>query len=544
MVATAIPPIGKNYSQFPDGNITLNSKAKLPIFQDGQTRHVLGSNIIHGSSITPVFEPNDISPIINGFRQINQEKSYVFMNPMTFTEPILLPAGYIGRIDMPFLEKDGIFFDTDITDINIINSLFQTLFINADIFSIEESQDGNTKSQINTLNSHKLNEGQYVNIVETGTIYDQKRLLISNVKDSSFDVDISYTSGITLSSNSRFDTGLYQLQLCNINTTSKIGNENKNYFAYLQSTPDPTSLLSIQNCKTKEFTSAIHANDFNNIFLETNDFDSIENDIIFHQCKDVSMSNNIIRKLKSSDKSIGVKISQFNRFFSNNSNFILGNASQIPFSLHDIDKAESVIIQNSPDNGMADNYFDPDGANDTDLSGKIFTSNNRATSSSVIPKICIKIKTTKKLRLKASYNDDFTLRDTTNPSDDDWIIEDLSNNTSTINSLGQIRYTGIDALVKIGFKTTLELIEPKNQTGNIMLCIDGIVVNKTKVRYNLKHAVYLGDNGQGVTQYLSTTVEYNGFLELKTDQLLQLYKKDESTIDPVDLSAELWLNEI
>jgi len=184
-----------------------------------------------GSSVTRIKSPNDI-PFVNGFRQLEQNKSYLFLNPMTFTEPILIPAGYVGFLKTTFFEVDGIDYKDNATP------FLNTLNIDGDITGIV-STNGGSAITVTTSAAHGLLDGQYVNISGTG-VYDQFRLLISNASGSVFDIQIPFISDVT----GLFDTAYSSIQLLDIHFTNS---PNNTTLFNLTSIESPTSTFLIQN---------------------------------------------------------------------------------------------------------------------------------------------------------------------------------------------------------------------------------------------------------------------------------------------------------
>jgi len=204
--------MAKNTSEFPNGDVSLNSNAILSAFQDGQTRHLTASNVVFGSKVVSVYSEADLPLATNGFIQLDPLTSYQFMNPgILIGTPILLPAGYIGYFENTFLDDFGVVYTGGAS-----TTFIQTLNLEGTYSSIVDSDPGVTITV--TSIAHGILDGQYVNMKNAAIndLYNGDRKQVSNVTDDTFDVPGAFT----VTDSGDWDTGYQAFQFRNFVTAA------------------------------------------------------------------------------------------------------------------------------------------------------------------------------------------------------------------------------------------------------------------------------------------------------------------------------------
>jgi len=185
------------------------------------------ANLIVGSNIRVISKQDDMPPLLNGARTLEQAKNYFINENVVFSDEVLVPAGYAGDIQ-------SVLFRT--VSYTGVGSFLSTLNIDGIIDSVATA-DGGSAITVATAVPHGLLDGQFINMT-TLTLYNQRRLAIFNVGTSTFDVQITFVGDDT----GEFNTGYESVALTNFNMTNS-GTAN---FMDLTSIGDVTSTLLIE----------------------------------------------------------------------------------------------------------------------------------------------------------------------------------------------------------------------------------------------------------------------------------------------------------
>lgn len=324
----------------PTGGVNLNQEIPFTDVQD----------FLLGSATVLVASEDDLPPPLNGFRQLEIDKNYLFTEPGVFVDNIIIPAGFIGTIKKSFLNSQSIIYLG-------VSPMFTTLLLDGDITSIADSvTEPGVKSTVTTLNPHGLSDSNFVNITGTlvETAYSQQSLVISNVTASTFDIEIVFTAtDIGL-----FNTGYGSMQFIDY---SAIGN-GLNVFMVLESAGVPSSSLVFTRVALAGFIVVGSLRGTTNLIIRDSIFAYVVEGLEISNCISGVIDIAEFVSLNPAATSFGIAIvgGATKRFGAFNVLFTMAAAGQFPVFIdgNNVINADELIFQNSPDNNVADDYFD------------------------------------------------------------------------------------------------------------------------------------------------------------------------------------------
>ena len=322
----------------------------------GFTKRTDTNMLNFGPNVVLVSSEDDLPPMVSGFHQLDPLTSYKFIKAgITITNPILIPAGYIGYIENTFLDSNGVIY------IGTISSFFNTLNISKSILSIANSPgDPGNRIVVTLDSSHTLINGDYVNITDT-TSYNAERLLVSDVTATTFEVPGTF--GVTETGN--INTGYLALQFRNFVSASA----NPAHTALsIISSGSPNSSFTMLNCAffgyagTGLIENGINALIHGSLLVQlTGSFEIRDSD-------SVNITNCVIAGGDPSSTQPALKITgtETNDVGIININFKMAALLQSPILIDSaITNARFIRIQTCPDNGIATDYFDSSGLDET-----------------------------------------------------------------------------------------------------------------------------------------------------------------------------------
>lgn len=320
--------------------------------ENALTRRTTAEDLANGSLVVLVRSLTDLPAPTNGFIQLEQEKSYRIIEPFTITSPILFPAGYKGYFESSFLSSDFIIFDVTPA------AAFNTLNLDGTIDSIANAGGGFITV---TSTAHGIENGQYVNITGT-TSYNLQQLLVSNVTANTFDVELAFVAD----ESGLFNTGFETILIRNIDLLRTIGSVD---VLSLTSSGSITSIAVlrdvlaagfvspgiIQNTAGVQLTNVLFSYGTTGLTLDnvgSTDIDTV-------QFVDIG--------LLPTSRGLTISGAATFRVTIDGVDFVMSDNDQRPMLIDsNIVNANLVSITNSPDNGVADEYFDTTGLDQTD----------------------------------------------------------------------------------------------------------------------------------------------------------------------------------
>lgn len=381
---------------------------------------------LQGSATKLIASEADLPVTANGFHTLEQDKNYIFTEPGSFSDPVLIPAGYIGSISSTFLSENGI----DYT--GVTNPFISTLNINGTILATATA-NGGLAITITASAVHGLVDGQFVNITGTSN-YNQQRLVISNVFPTTFDVQIPFVGNQSGS----FDTGFDILNITNITIT----NANISKLIELTASEFATSVLIIDNLRTTGFAElGFIKNTFGvSIFRSLFTFEDIG--LTIEDCDTVDIDTSFMTALSTNATLIALTIQGVltTDVGLNNNMFTMLDNDQRPVRIDpSIDALTSIVIQNSPDNLVADEYYDTlsSGLDQTDPRVTALNNGTRANSQSLAEARSDGI-----LEVDGIGGTSVPIVDIT-PASGDWIEDPTTEEFSVDPTTGLVTYNGI-----------------------------------------------------------------------------------------------------
>lgn len=462
---------------------------------------------IAGQSTVYVASEADLPPVgLDGFITLEYDKNYIFTEPANYTTSIAVPADWIGSIKKSFITSGAITF-TGITmfftipEAGLITSIADSLF------------SPGVKSTISGINNY-IN-GQFVNITGT-TSYNQTRLQVSNVTATTFDVEIPFVGDET----GEYNSGFRSMQFIDFAAE----NAAASFFMDLISSGDITSSILftrvsvagfvtpgiiqnapnivIRDCVFAFVTQGLAIRDTGAAIIETTNFTSLN---------PASTTARGFEILGTETKRVGVINSTFN----------MTNPSQHPVLIESvITNADEIIFQNSPDNLVATDYFDPAGLDETDP--QVIATNNgtRKNSQTIAESSTMGI-----LEVDGSGGVDVPIVDIT-PVAGDWIEDPATEGFTVDTTTGIVTCIGLRPVsVMIKYSASAAQTSGAAQTVELSLHINGIVQAKSQIII--------------VTSGVGTFIPgvYNGGnFVLSPGDTLQLFKNNTTNTNNTDIT--------
>jgi len=444
------------------------------------------ANLSNGSASVLITQESDLPPFIDGFRTLEQNKNYIFTEPATFTNPILIPAGWTGSIRTSFFTPDSISYTGT-------GSFFSTLDIDGIINSIADAGGGFIT--VTTSASHGLLDNQFVNI--TGTVvetdYIQSRLQISNVTATTFDVELPFTATDT----GLFNTGHGSLMFTDFSVTNPFTAD----FVDLTSSEGIGSSLIFIRCGTAGFVSPGTIRKTQNLLTNACIFGFIIEGLIIENVVAANFTTTNFLSLNPAIASaIGLEIRGVGtkKISVVNCSFDMTNSFQEPVRIDpDVTNADEIIFSRSPDNLVADDYFDTAAGGLDQTNPQVIADNNgtRPNSMTLAESSSAGI-----LVVDGSGEIDVPIVDIT-PMAGDW-VEDPTTETFSVNTTdGIITYNGLNPItVMVKYSLSIAQTSGPAQTVEIDLHINGTVQPKSGITIitvgtsNFVPGVYNGGN--------------------------------------------------
>lgn len=311
-----------------------------------------------GLSVIPVHKLSDLPSVVNGFHQLEQDKIYQFVEPITSPDVLLVPAGWRGYLTGMHNSLTGFTYNGP------VKPAFRTLNIDGVISSIADAGGG--AITVTTSADHGLLNGQFVNITGT-TFYNQQRLLISNASGSVFDVQIIFAGDESGS----FDTGYNSLNLMNIDISSITG-------PLLDVTAATSlSVFRFNNIKMSSFGNFGEITNGIVIGYDGN-FDFIGDGLGLEFVSKVTISSSTFTNTNPASSSAllfimgsGTVDHRYDRII-----FNLSSPNQSPIEIGSSTIPGLISITNSPDDGVANSYFRPGDGGLDKTAQTVFAFNN------------------------------------------------------------------------------------------------------------------------------------------------------------------------
>jgi len=318
-----------------------------------------------GKSVVPVHKITDI-PLVNGFRQFEHDKVYLFVEEISSSDTLLIPAGWNGYIV-------GMHNPLTKYDYTGTGLALQTLNIDGSILLIADAGGG--AITVTTTAPHGLLDGQFVNMV-TG-LYNQQKLVVSNVTASTFDVQLAFLG----SQVGTFDTGYDTVNIMNMAFTNAGTGSGINVTAATTS-----SIFRYYNMKINGFTNPLVIQK-GTIIGYDGDIDTSDNAVKFLDIDKATISTTTIaRTALGSERTALILEGSLTRDITlDKMQFNVGLIAEFPIK---IDSATitnaNISITNSLDNNVAPDFFEPVGGLDQ-TDPQVFTFNNglRANSKNI-----------------------------------------------------------------------------------------------------------------------------------------------------------------
>lgn len=319
-----------------------------------------------GKQVIPVHKISDI-PLLNGFRQLEQDKVYRFVEEISSSESLLIPAGWNGYLV-------GMHNAITKFDYTGTGTSLKTLDIFGIISSIANAGGG--AITVTTSAAHGLLDGQFVNITGT-TSYNQQKLLVSNASGSVFDVQIPFVAN----ESGDFDTGYDAVNIVNIGFTTVASN-----VAWVDiEAATQSSVFRYNNIKVNGFI-ALGFIDGGTIIGCDGNLDTTSDGLSIGSIVKANISKTTISNIGTvaNRALLAVTGPTTGDIVFKEMKFNVTLASQSPIFIDDnIPSTAQVSITDSPDNNVADNYFDIlaiDGIDQVDSRVYAFNNGQRADS--------------------------------------------------------------------------------------------------------------------------------------------------------------------
>lgn len=323
------------------------------------------ANLSNGSSIVLIASEDDLPPLIDGFRTLEFDKNYIFTEAGFYADKILLPAGWTGTCRKSFFNSTSLIYVG-------VDAMFNTLRLDGIIDSIADSTtEMGVKSTVTTSLAHGLLDGQFVNITDTLLVddYSQQSLQVSNVTATTFDILIVFTATDT----GLFNTGLDSAQFIDFGVVGNGINE----FMIVEGIGDPNTSLIFTRFSAVNFILCVEILNAPTILFRDSVLGFIILGLVLLDCGASVETTSFVALdpgnpfvdgfdiAGASTKLIGVFKSLFTMTASTHHPVVISNS---------IIDADEILFQNSPDNNVADDYFDPVGIDETNP--QVITINN------------------------------------------------------------------------------------------------------------------------------------------------------------------------
>lgn len=458
------------------------------------------------SFIEYIGSESDLPPLLGGFHQLEQDKNYHFTEDFELANPIIIPAGWTGRIVKSF-------FSTKTIEYTGSTPMFQTLNIDGVIDSISNAGGGAITVTLSA--AHGLIDGQYVNITGT-TSYNQNQLVISNASGSVFDVQIAFVADEA----GAFNTGFGSILFVDWDNLGNASTE----FLDLTSAGIPGTVIGFNVFLQVGFGGMGIIRNADNVLSFNCIFGSITSGLILENCRTVALSVTSLADLAGVPgvTALTIRGVQTSRVTVLNSEFLMGESTQFPVRIEsDVTNANEILFADSPDNNVADDYFDTSSGGLDQTNPQVQSSNNGTRADSMV---IAESSTVGVLEVDGSGGVTVPIVDVT-PASGDW-AEDPTTETFSVNTTtGVITYNGLNPVVMmIKYSLSAAQTSGSAQTVDIVLNINGTPQTKSTITIMTS----------GVANFISNV--YNGGnYTINPGDEFQLFKENTSNTNNTDI---------
>ena len=422
------------------------------------------TTFMNGSATEYISEESDLPALSGGFHKLEQGKNYIFLEAMTIANPILFPAGWTGIICRQV-------FNTDIIEYTGTATMFQTLNIDGTIASVADAGGG--AITVTTGAPHGLANGDFVNITGT-TSYNAERLVISNVTASTYDVQIAFVADET----GAFDTGYNSIRFFNFNPQ----NAATANWLDLTSSQSPNTALIFSISASVAFLSPGIIRKAPTIVFDTSFFGFFTEGLTLEDCDIVAFTQCEFFSFPGASTTARALIltgAATRRITSLNCAFTMGDADQRPVRIDpSITAANEILFLISPDNDVADEYFDTSAGGLDETDPQVIAENNGTRKNS---QTISESRTNGMLEVDGSGGVDVPIVDIA-PVAGDWIEDPSTERFSVDTTTGLATYNGTKPVtVMIKYSLSASQTSGSAQTVDIDLHINGIIQTKSTI---------------------------------------------------------------
>jgi len=462
-----------------------------------------------GQSVIPIHKLSDLPPLLNGFRQLEQDKVYLFVEEISSPDTLLVPAGWNGYIvGMHNPLTKFVYTGT--------GAALETLDISGLITLIEFVVGG---SRVNTFTPHGLLDGQFINITGT-TSYNQQGLVISNVTSTTFDIQIPFS----FSEAGTFDTGYNAINIMNMNFTNTDTADWLNIQA-----ANTSSIFRYNNIKAQGFSNLGSLLGGRIIGYDGN-FDFIDNGLSITDIDKADISTTTISNLGTSVGSVSLAVagSTTRDIILDKMQFNVNLASQFPIRIApSITNADLISITNSPDNNIATDYFDTTSGGLDQTDAQVFTFNNGVRADSTTES---ESRSTGILEVDGSGGVAVPIEDIT-PASGDFELDSASAGFSIDTSTGVVTYNG-QAQISVLIGYNLEAAQTSGPNQNLTF---DLRINNTQQTKTIKTLITMG-----VGDFLSVA-NIGGLFIINPNDTFKLFKNNISNTNNTNIQNTILL---
>jgi len=418
---------------------------------------------IVGSSIVYVASESDLPPLLGGFHQLENEKNYVFTEPMFISDPILFPAGWIGKIVKTFVTTPTITYIGS-------TPMFQTLNIDGTITGVVDAGGG--AITVTTSVAHNLINGQFVNITGT-TSYNEERLVISNESEFTFDVQIAFVADETGAFNTGYRTILFQgFDAQNGGTTTFMDLTSSGVFA---------TVLSFDIFAEIGFLGPGIIRGGVNVVTNDAIWGFATSGLTLEDCQTGVFDSSTFIALAPSSGLTGITITgaATDRFSMITSSFTMMAVDQFPVRIDSsVVSASEILFSNTPDNAVATDYFDTSAGGLDQTDPQVTAENNGARADSMV---ISESSSTGILEVDGSGGIPVAIVDIT-PAPGDWVEDTTTETLSVDTTTGIVTYNGLNTITAmIKFSLSAEHASGSAQIVDFTLYINGVPQTKSTI---------------------------------------------------------------
>ncbi len=505
----------KTFSELDDGEAQVTADSIIPFEQSGFTLKSKVSTLADGPTVKYINSVDDLPPLVGGFRLLEQNTVYQINNEIFLADDFMVPAGWNGIFRSSHNPRNAIFYLGS-------GSLFNTLNIDGTITAFADSTTSpGVKTTVTTSAPHGLADGDTINIngVPTETVYNNRRLIISNITASTFDIEIVFTATDTGS----FDTGYLGMQFFDISFFDAFASGTLFNISAIQ---DPESIFGFINLGVFGFSSLGTIRNAPTISATRGFLLFINSGLIIENCDTCGITDSNFTCINpASTTSINLTITgpATRDIVIGDVKFNVANPDQRPFRIDgSVNNADAITIQTCPDNAVATDYFDTSSGGLDQKNKQVITFNNgkRANSVELAEATSVGVivsPTTTQSVAQAIQN--------AVPAPGDFALDSTSEGFTMDDETGIVTYDG-RAPKKVRIEYSLEVAQSSNPVQNIDvdLRINSILQSKT-----MRSVVTMGVGAFTPVSYLG------GFFNVTPGDTFQLFKTNNTNTTSTDI---------